>query len=78
MNDRNGRLSRLFVETLETLEDLTSTGIAFLPEQPSRAMTRAGALAGGICEDQAAKIYRAMVAAERLEDKDGGEGQTTH
>lgn len=78
MNDKNDKLSRLFVETLETIEELSDSGIAFVPEQPSPAMTRAGAIAGGIAEDQAAKIYRAMVAAERLDNQDHPEGQTTH
>lgn len=78
VNQMNNKLSHLFAETLETLEDFAETGIAFLPEQPSPAMIRAGALAGGIAEEQAAKIYRAMVAAERLEDRGGAEGQITH
>lgn len=78
VNQKNNKLSHIFAETLETLEDLAETGIAFVPEQPSPTMIRAGALAGGIAEDQAARIYRAMVAADRLEDRRGAEGQVTH
>tara|TARA_Y100000813_G_scaffold51227_1_gene35813 strand:- start:22 stop:258 length:237 start_codon:yes stop_codon:yes gene_type:complete len=53
---------------IDELEDLIESGVKFVPAQPSPAMTQAGARAGGIDEAQAAKIYRAMLEADAIED----------
>ncbi len=53
---------------LDELEDLIDSGVKFVPAHPSPAMTQAGARAGGIDEEQAAKIYRAMLEADSFED----------
>ncbi|HAD87129.1 MAG TPA: hypothetical protein DCG48_07175 [Rhodospirillaceae bacterium] len=68
MNSKNKTFSTGLSRALVEIQDLADSGIKFVPERPSPAMTQAGALAGGIDEDKAAKIYRAMLEAESLED----------
>lgn len=70
MNSKNKTFSTGLSRALVEIQDLADSGIKFVPERPSPAMTQAGALAGGIDEDKAAKIYRAMLEAESLEDFD--------
>lgn len=53
---------------LEELKDLVDSGVKFVPAQPTKIMTDAGARAGNVDEDQAARIYRAMVEADNLDD----------
>lgn len=55
---------------LEELEEMAELGIKFVPVQPSPAMIQAGARTGGINEALAAKIYRAMLEVDTLEDLD--------
>lgn len=70
--------SDLIGDSLERLEQLAELDVAFVPERPSKAMTRAGARVGGVDEELAARIYRAMIAAERLDDLDPPEDGSSH
>ncbi|MBD3668724.1 MAG: hypothetical protein HUJ16_12215 [Kangiella sp.] len=70
MNSKEKPLSVDLSRALYEIQDLADSGIKFVPERPSPAMTQASALAGGIDEAKAAKIYRAMLEAESLEDAD--------
>ncbi|MDT8288001.1 MAG: hypothetical protein RQ748_12900 [Elusimicrobiales bacterium] len=63
---------------LTELEALVDRGIKFVPNQPSPLMMRAGARAGGVDEIRAAKIYRAMLEADTLEDPEGKPGTRTN
>ena len=70
--------SDLIADAMERLEELADLDVAFVPEHPSPAMTRAGARAGGIPEEQAARVYRAMIEADRLDDLDPSDERSTH
>ena len=67
---KKSRISMNMASALEQLEDLADAGVKFVPSQPTSAMTSAGARAGNIGEDHAARIYRAMVEADNLNDND--------
>ncbi|MEQ9556127.1 MAG: hypothetical protein RIG67_10160 [Rhodospirillales bacterium] len=70
MASKNMRPSPNLELALSELEELVDLGIKFVPVQPSHAMIQAGARAGGVDESLAAKIYRAMLEADALEDPD--------
>lgn len=55
---------------LDELEEMAEHGVKFVPVQPSPAMIEAGARTGGINEALVAKIYRAMLEVDTLEDLD--------
>lgn len=60
---------------LTELEELIDLGIKFVPVQPSRVMIQAGARASGVDEALVAKIYRAMLEADALDDPEALPGQ---
>jgi hypothetical protein len=68
MGSKTNRLSPNLEMALAELEEQVDLGVKFVPMQPSLAMIQAGARAGGIDEALAAKIYRAMLEADTLED----------
>ncbi|MEQ9574959.1 MAG: hypothetical protein RLN77_05190, partial [Rhodospirillales bacterium] len=68
MGSKSNRPSPNLEMALTELEELVDLGVKFVPVQPSLAMIQAGARAGGIDEALAAKIYRAMLEADALED----------
>ncbi|MEQ8806825.1 MAG: hypothetical protein RIE87_10155 [Rhodospirillales bacterium] len=70
MGSKSNRPSPNLEMALTELEELVDLGVKFVPVQPSLAMIQAGARAGGIDEALAAKIYRAMLEADALEDSD--------
>tara|TARA_R110002072_G_scaffold151607_3_gene301100 strand:+ start:783 stop:1019 length:237 start_codon:yes stop_codon:yes gene_type:complete len=70
MGSKINRPSPNLEMALTELEELVDLGVKFVPVQPSLAMIQAGARAGGIDEALAAKIYRAMLEADALEDSD--------
>ncbi|KZC97019.1 hypothetical protein [Oceanibaculum pacificum] len=47
---------------LEAVEALDSLGLVVAPVDPTAAMVRAGAASGGVPDELAARIYRAMLA----------------
>lgn len=70
MASKNMRPSLNLELALIELEEMVDLGIKFVPVQPSPAMLQAGARVGGIDQALAAKIYRAMLEADTLEDPD--------
>lgn len=78
MSSKNSRPSPNLEMALTELEELIDLGIKFVPVQPSPAMVSAGARAGGVDEALAAKIYRAMLEADSLEDPDAHYGMRTN
>ena len=59
---------------LTELEELIDLGIKFVPMQPPLAMIQAGARASGVDEALVAKIYRAMLEADALDDSEAPPG----
>ena len=72
MGSKTNRLSPNLEMALAELEEQVDLGVKFVPMQPSLAMMQAGARAGGIDEALAAKIYRAMLEADAIEDSETG------
>jgi hypothetical protein len=70
MDSKATRLSQNLKLALSELEDLGDLGIKFVPWQPSPTMIEAGARAGGVDNELAAKIYRAMLEADAMSDRE--------
>lgn len=68
MNSKTLRPSSNLDLALDELEEMAELGVKFVPVQPSPAMIEAGARIGGINEALVAKIYRAMLDVDTLED----------
>ena len=55
---------RDLLDSLRFLEQLRDAGLMVIPAAPTQAMLQAGAEAGGIDANVAARIFHAMVSAE--------------
>lgn len=74
MGSKTNRPSLNLELALTELEELVDLGVKFVPVQPSLAMIQAGARASGVDEALVAKIYRAMLEADALDDPDAPTG----